>query len=72
VEREKIFCGACEGMEGEMKRDKNCLNSGLGPEPRRRGGPPSRPVVEREEDIIRLRWVCCGYVKVGIRYTPEA
>jgi len=23
---------------------KNCLNPGLGPEPRRRGGPPSRPV----------------------------
>jgi hypothetical protein len=35
------FRGTC-GEVGEGK-NKKCLNPGLGPEPRRRGGPPSHP-----------------------------
>ncbi len=38
----KGFCGTC-GEVGEGNK-KNCLNPGLGPEPRRRSGPPSHPL----------------------------
>jgi hypothetical protein len=52
VEQEKVFVERVERWgKGRIKK---CLNPGLGPEPRRRGGPLPAPLMEREDGIIRV------------------
>jgi hypothetical protein len=50
VEQEKVFVERVE--KWGKGRIKKCLNPGLGPEPRRRGGPPSHPFLRDGKMIL--------------------